>query len=394
MLTPSYYFLSIELTPQKFPNILQIAVLKETRGTGPYCGLIMAVVVLKDVALFVAFTAAVGFLQLATSEKLEAKTGFSSWVAAISTSLLYTLVNLLASAATGLALGGSFVWARHWFASKQPWLFKAAHAFTRSTFVPAQRICGGVLPIIGSSIIYFSAHKFHGDGLLACVTAGLVMSHLQNGSSEGAHHESSNNNSNPDTRSTTTSLSTAHEVNNAMAVALPLVSTVFFGLVGANLHLHKVIHNTVPVFFVFFVRLGAIWLGSALGGRAGGVPDPIRRRVWMGMVTQGGIAMGLSRVVVSRFRQASWGPEFEAVMAGVILCNLAVGPPLFRAAILATGESGGRGLESSGKLISISEDISTSSGTIRPMGSIPVINLVRSMEHFASGVGGASDIAL
>ena len=34
---------------------LQIAVLKETDGKGPYCSLVMAVVVVKDVLLFAMF---------------------------------------------------------------------------------------------------------------------------------------------------------------------------------------------------------------------------------------------------------------------------------------------------------------------------------------------------
>jgi len=366
---------------------LQIAVLKETRGTGPYCSLIMAVIVLKDVALFVAFTVALGFLQLASSNSIleEDKTGFRSWTASMSTSLVYTIVNLLGSAATGLVLGLAFMRARLWWSKMHPPPLKAPHVFTRSVFVTAQRVCGGAIPIIESSIIYFGAHKLHGDGLLATVTAGVLMSHLRSlhhasGSSERGHLESSNNSSQSET---------PHESISTLAISLPPVTTVFFGLVGANLHLHKVVHNIVPVLSVFVIRLGAVWLGSALGGKVGGIADPLRRRVWMGMITQAGIAMGLSRVVVSRFPQASWGPEFEAVMAGVVLCNLALGPPLFRAAILASGESGtGRAVESSSKLLSVREDSSTSSGIIRPtLGNIPVINLV------ASRVGGVSDIA-
>ena len=42
--------------PARFsPAALQIAVLKETEGKGPYCSLVMAVVVVKDVLLFAAF---------------------------------------------------------------------------------------------------------------------------------------------------------------------------------------------------------------------------------------------------------------------------------------------------------------------------------------------------
>lgn len=39
----------------KFVLALQIAVLKETEGKGPYCSLVMAVVVVKDVVVFILF---------------------------------------------------------------------------------------------------------------------------------------------------------------------------------------------------------------------------------------------------------------------------------------------------------------------------------------------------
>ena len=36
---------------------MQIAVLRETEAAGPYCSLVMAVVVVKDVLVFIAFAA-------------------------------------------------------------------------------------------------------------------------------------------------------------------------------------------------------------------------------------------------------------------------------------------------------------------------------------------------
>lgn len=86
------------------------------------------------------------------------------------------------------------------------------------------------------------------------------------------------------------------------------------------------------------MRIIGIWIGSWAGGWAGAVPGPLRERMWQGMVTQAGIAMGLTRVVVAKCKGA-WGPDFEALMAGVVVGNLLVGPPLFRVAITAAGEA-------------------------------------------------------
>ena len=55
---------------------MQIAILKETEGKGPYCSLVMAVVVLKDVLVFVCFALniqlakAVGFYWIKTLQPL------------------------------------------------------------------------------------------------------------------------------------------------------------------------------------------------------------------------------------------------------------------------------------------------------------------------------------
>ena len=53
---------------------------------------------------------------------------------------------------------------------------------------------------------------------------------------------------------------------------------------------------------------------------------------------QAGVALGLVRTASRRFPQ--WGDEFGALMVATIVVNQLVGPPMFRAAIVAVGESG------------------------------------------------------
>ena len=50
------------------------------------------------------------------------------------------------------------------------------------------------------------------------------------------------------------------------------------------------------------------------------------------------MALGLVRTAARRFPQ--WGDEFGALMVATIVVNQLVGPPMFRAAIVAVGESG------------------------------------------------------
>ena len=64
---------------------------------------------------------------------------------------------------------------------------------------------------------------------------------------------------------------------------------------------------------VWAVRLAAVYCGSWLGAWLGGTPPEHRRRVWYGMITQAGVAMGLAKAVAARF--PDWGPDFVALMA-------------------------------------------------------------------------------
>ena len=59
----------------------------------------------------------------------------------------------------------------------------------------------------------------------------------------------------------------------------------------------------------------------------------------MGYVTQAGVALGLARAAALRFPE--WGEDFGAVTVAVVVLNQVIGPPLFRHAILAVGESEG-----------------------------------------------------
>jgi len=59
----------------------------------------------------------------------------------------------------------------------------------------------------------------------------------------------------------------------------------------------------------------------------------------MAMITQAGVAMGLVKSCERRFA-SSWGGDFAALAAATIVLNLLAGPPAFRHAIVAAGESG------------------------------------------------------
>lgn len=66
---------------------------------------------------------------------------------------------------------------------------------------------------------------------------------------------------------------------------------------------------------VYLIRLLGVYLGCWLGGWMGETPPESRKRLWAGMVTQAGIALGLAKIVSSNF--PTWGPNFATAMVGV-----------------------------------------------------------------------------
>jgi Trk K+ transport system NAD-binding subunit len=78
-------------------------------------------------------------------------------------------------------------------------------------------------------------------------------------------------------------------------------------------------------------------IGAFIGGTLGGDPFKINRFSWMPYVTQAGVAIGLVSVVAARY--PNWGPQFGAILIGVIVLNEICGPPLFKWFILMVGES-------------------------------------------------------
>lgn len=54
-----------------------------------------------------------------------------------------------------------------------------------------------------------------------------------------------------------------------------------------------------------------------------------------GSCMQAGIALGLAQAVAARF--PLWGPDFAALLAGMVVMNLLTGPPLFKVLMVVHG---------------------------------------------------------
>jgi len=82
----------------------------------------------------------------------------------------------------------------------------------------------------------------------------------------------------------------------------------------------------------------AIRTGTCAGLRTAGVADPTSGMLWMGLVSQAGVTLGLTILVATEF--PDWGRTIQTLVLAMIALHELAGPILFRAALVRAGEVG------------------------------------------------------
>lgn len=267
-----------------------IAVINEMRAKGPYTQTAIGVTVVKDVLVIILFT-----ICFAIAGALITKVPFDIWL------IVILIGGLCLSLFIGFLLGQTMNWLLAWGI---PTIQKAI-----------------LLVVLGYSI-YLLAHfvgeqslilfgfELYIEPLLICIIGSFVVVNL--GSSR-------------------------REFVKIIEMVVPTIYIIFYTLTGASVSL-DILAQTWGVALVFFsIRLITMAIGAFVGGTLGGDPFKINRFSWMPYVTQAGVAIGLVSVVAVRY--PDWGPQFAAILIGVIVLNEICGPPLFKWFILMVGES-------------------------------------------------------
>jgi hypothetical protein len=84
-------------------------------------------------------------------------------------------------------------------------------------------------------------------------------------------------------------------------------------------------------------RAAVTWVGTRLSGRLAGDSPVLRRWGWSGLVSQAGLALGLSVLVAREF--PSVGTGFRALAVATVAINEMIGPVLFKLALDRAGET-------------------------------------------------------
>jgi Kef-type K+ transport system membrane component KefB len=262
-----------------FSPTVTIAVIADSRARGPLTELVLALVVLTDLALIVMFTLA---MQAARWTLGTSATEDVSLIARLSW-------EIFGSFAFGAIVGSLFA-------------FYLRHVGREVTLMLL------TLCVIVSQV----GTLFHFEALLAALAAGLVVENIAPPDGEA--------------------LKQAVERG-----ALPVL-VVFFAAAGASLHLDALGSIGLIALAVSAARLLFVRLAGYFGTRIRGLDPAIGGMAWMGLVSQAGVTLGLTIIVASEF--PDWGARVQTLMVALIALHELVGPVLFRAALARAGEIG------------------------------------------------------
>jgi Kef-type K+ transport system membrane component KefB len=128
----------------------------------------------------------------------------------------------------------------------------------------------------------------------------------------------------------------AEPLVRALRQAAVPVFVIFFAMAGAELHIEEFLTVWPAVLIVAAARIVAIF-GSARAGTELAKAEPVVRRYgWTGLVSQAGVALGLATIVAERLPVV--GLAMQALTVGVIAFNESLGPILFRYGLARAGE--------------------------------------------------------
>ncbi len=92
-----------------------------------------------------------------------------------------------------------------------------------------------------------------------------------------------------------------NKINDKLSVFLPLLFLLFFSLAGANLHIKALPSLGIMGIVYFVARSFGLIAGSRLGAIIGGAEDKIKKYLGLGILSQAGVAIGLTLMVKQEF---------------------------------------------------------------------------------------------
>ena len=255
-----------------------LGLMTETRANGPVARTTLGVVLLSDVVLIVLFTLAVTASRLIVPPPGGAEMP----------SLPMVVWEIAGAVVIGSIIGG------------------AVTLYLR--FMHHQLLLFGIIvAMFGAEI----ARLAHVELLLTILVAGFVTENL---ATEGR----------------------GQALRDAVERGSAPIFVVFFALSGASILIAEVAALIAIVAPLVLLRALSIWVGTSIGTRWARVPRGERNQIWLGLIAQAGVAIGLASVVANAYPEL--GASIRNIALAVIAINQLAGPILFRRALANAGE--------------------------------------------------------
>ncbi|NBD11091.1 MULTISPECIES: cation:proton antiporter [Corallococcus] len=257
-----------------FSPTVTIAIVQETSARGPFTEFLMALVIIGDLFVMVAFGLAAGITRATFGNGLDlpALVGGVGW-------------ELFGSVGVGCLLAVAMLLYMRGVNRELP-LFLVGLSFAAAE--------GGA--------------RLHLSPLLVSLAAGALIANLDEREGRRIHQA----------------------INQA---GLP-VFALFFAAAGAGLKLDALVTVGPAALLLVVLRGLAIWAACR---RFAPADDPrLKRYLWMGLISQAGVTFGLAALVSRTF--PSFGPQVEVLIVAMITAHELVGPVLTRRALMGSGE--------------------------------------------------------
>jgi Kef-type K+ transport system membrane component KefB len=262
-----------------FSPTVTIAVIADTRSRGPLTETVLAIVVLADLVLIVGFTLSMQLVRWVAGTNGGGDVGLFA-------RLTWQIFGSFAFGALMGAVFGLYV------------------RYVRTELTIALLVLCVLFAELGP--------RFDFEPLLAALAAGMV---IENVGVAGIGQ-----------------LKVAVERG-----ALPVL-VVFFAAAGASLHLDALAVVGLSAAGISALRLGLIRTSALAADRLTTLESGIAQSMWMGLVSQAGVTLGLTILVAEEF--PGWGSRVESLVLALIAMHELIGPVLFRMALARAGEIG------------------------------------------------------
>lgn len=255
-----------------------VAILRETKASGPFAQTGLAMVVLKDLVLVVVIS-----VMLATWTSSHALG--NAWNAALGISW-----HLAGSLIVGLIF-----------------------ALVLGVIAKGTRFRLDMVMVIAGFAIALSGRLLNIAPLIAGITAGFALANL--------------------------SPNTSRRLFSSIDNILPATYVIFFATTGAKISLDSLMIIWPLALGVCVVRFVGCFGGLRVGCRVAGASDLEQKWLWTAMISQAGVSIALASEIYRVFANQEWAAQLQSFMLATIVINELFGPPLMRLGVIRSGEA-------------------------------------------------------